>query len=284
MRDLKLQTGITDLHSQQSSLINEIGSARAEYRRSQYELAGSNEKIDYLNQQLGSYPQHIDTETKLVQNYALQTLKPQVLDLEAERADLLTRYRPDSERIRSIDAKLKTATALLHREDRRDIQEVRNTINPTWLTLSTQLAQTKVALASLRASQGELTKQLADDQRQMSTLTGAGLEIQRLEQQVATDKEIYLSYSRKGEEARAAQALNLNKILNVSLATPPSLPLKPVFPKIPTDVYGVVFLACGFGLIIGYWSEARDQRIFSPAMIAAVSGLPTVAILRTEHE
>lgn len=70
MRDLKLQTGITDLHSQQSSLINEIGSARAEYRRSQYELAGSNEKIDYLNQQLGSYPQHIDTETKLVQNYA----------------------------------------------------------------------------------------------------------------------------------------------------------------------------------------------------------------------
>lgn len=284
LRNVRLQTGITDLRAQQHSLIDQLTSARADYRRNEGSLVGNQEQIDYLNRQLASYPEHIDSETTVVQNYALQTLKPQLLQLEAERAELLTRYRPDSERLRSIDAKLKTARELVQREETRQVKSTRNTLNPTWLTLANKLAQAKVSVASLQASQSDLAGLIANYEKQLQALTSAGLEVERLEQQVTIDRDIYLSYLRKDVEARAAKALNLNKILNVSLDTPPSLPLKPVFPKIPIDVYAVIFVACAFGLIIGYWSEARDERIFSSAMIAAVSGLPTVAILNTRHD
>ncbi len=281
LRALRVQTGITDVADQEKALVDQLSAFRAQYRNNQSQLAGIDERIDYLNRQLTNYPQRVDAETKVVQNMALQTLKPQVLQLETERAELLSRYRPDSERIRSIDAKLKAATTLLHHEDTREVQEVSSTINPTWQNLSSELAEAKVSSAAVGASQIELAKQIADYERQLNDLTNVAVEIERLQRQADTDQEVYLSYVRKGEEARAADALNLNKILNVSIAAPPNLPAEPIFPKLLINIMVGIVLACGFGLIAVYWSELRDQRVFSAATIEQVSGLTTVAVLRT---
>jgi uncharacterized protein involved in exopolysaccharide biosynthesis len=106
------------------------------------------------------------------------------------------------------------------------------------------------------------------------------VQVDRLERQVTTDKEAYLSYVRKSEEARTAQALNLNKILNVSVAQPPTAPLKPVFPKVWLNLAAALLLACTLGIGAAMWEEERDERIYSTATIGDVSGLTTVAILR----
>jgi chromosome segregation ATPase len=144
LRVLKVQTGVMDVQDQEKALVDQLFAFRAQYRSNQSQLAGTNQRIDYLNRELTSYPERVDAETKVVQNMALQTLKPQVLQLEAERAELVSRYRPDSERIKSIDAKLQAAKAVLHREDTREVQEVSSTINPTWQSLSSELAEAKV--------------------------------------------------------------------------------------------------------------------------------------------
>ena len=281
LRALKVQTGVIDVQDQDKALVDQLSAFRAQYRNNQSQLAGTNQRIDYLNRELTSYPEHVDAETKIVQNMALQTLKPQVLQLEAERAELVSRYRPDSERIKSIDAKLQAAKAVLHREDAREVQEVSSTINPTWQSLSSELAEAKVTSTGIGASQMDLAKEIADYELQLNQLTNVGIEIDRLQRQVDTDKEAYLSYVRKGEEARAADALNLNKILNVSIAAPPTLPVEPMFPKMPINLFVGMLLGFAGGVGAVLWNELRDERLFSAATITKISGFPTVAILKS---
>ena len=87
---------------------------------------------------------------------------------------------------------------------------------------------------------------------------------------------------RKGEEARAEQGLNINKILNVSLAQPPTQPLSPVFPVLWLNFLGGAALAVCAGFGAAYWEERNDPRIYSPADIEEASGVTTIAILRNE--
>jgi len=109
-----------------------------------------------------------------------------------------------------------------------------------------------------------------------------GLVIDRLQRQVDNDKDAYTAYVRKSEEARAAQGLNLNKILNVSLAQAPTQPMSPVFPVIWLNLLaGAVMAGCA-GLAAAYWEEQRDPRIYSAAAVEEASGVSTIAILRNE--
>jgi uncharacterized protein involved in exopolysaccharide biosynthesis len=279
LRALEIRTGIIDIDEQQKALVNQLTDFQAEYSKNQSELAGTNEQIVYLNTEIQKYPERIETDAKTVQNLALQTLKPEVLQLEAERAELLSRYLPDSKRIQSIDAKLNAARALLQGESTRDIQEVSTSVNPIWQGLSNSLAQAKVQETTLQASQSELALQIKLLQQQLKVLADNSVEIQRLRQQVETDKEIYLSYSLKGEEARAAEALNLNRILNANIAQPPTTPVEPSFPSTTINLIAGFMFACAFAFGVVYVAEMRDPKVYSREMASQVSGVPTVAVI-----
>jgi len=99
---------------------------------------------------------------------------------------------------------------------------------------------------------------------------------------VTNDKDAYLAYVRKSEEARAAQGLNLNKILNVSLAQAPTYPLSPVFPVIWLNLLAGAVLAFVTGFAAAWWEEERDPRLYSAAAVEEESGISTIAVLRNE--
>jgi small-conductance mechanosensitive channel len=90
-------------------LITQLYAAQADYRKTTASLDADDSLVANLQAQLAHTPQRLAKESKVVQNMALQQLKPQVLQLESERAELLSRYQPTSARIREIDAKLGAA-------------------------------------------------------------------------------------------------------------------------------------------------------------------------------
>jgi uncharacterized protein involved in exopolysaccharide biosynthesis len=104
----------------------------------------------------------------------------------------------------------------------------------------------------------------------------------RLQREADKSKEAYVSYERKSEEARAAQALNTNKILNVSVAQPPIAPLRPVSPIVPLNIAAGLILGLCLGVGAAYREEENDPKIYSSATIAEVCGVDTVAVIRDE--
>ncbi|SRR5579875_250942 len=284
LRAFQLQNGITDLQAQKQTMVNRLSDLEGQFQRTATELAGAREQVATLEAQLGKTPEHIDKETRSVQNLALSQLKPQVMQLKAERAELLARYQPTSQRIQEIDAKIAAAERILEREDHLEVNERSVDLNPVWVTVDTSLDEARVKADSLSASVKVLKDSIQEMHKRLDKLVNDAVSMERLQRQVMTDRDTYLSYVRKTEEARTAQALNLNKILNVSIAQPPTLPLRPVFPKVWLNLIAGLLLGFTLGIIVAYLEERQDERIFSPVTIAEVASLETIAILRDQPQ
>lgn len=282
LRALQLQTGISSLAEQKQALINELYSFDTDYHKTSAQLAATKRQVVALKAQMARAPKYQLKESRVVQNLALQQMKPQLLAMEAERAELLSRYQPTSERVREMDAKLDAAKKVLSKENQTEVQESTNDLNSTWSELDSQLAQAKATAASLEASRQTLAKQLSESAERLRGLTTDGLAIERSQREVDTDKEAFLSYVRKGEEARAARALNQSKILNVSIVQPPTEPLQPIFPKLSTNLACGIFLALALGLAAAYWEEANDPKLYSIRAVEKASGLRALAVLPDE--
>jgi uncharacterized protein involved in exopolysaccharide biosynthesis len=279
LRGLELQTGITDVIDQRQKLTTELASLQDDYNKTQAELSATMNEIDSLTRQDRATPQVVAKETREEQNQALQTLKPEVMRLEAERAELLSRYQPNSARIKEIEAKLNAAKEILQREDRLEVQESSTTLNPVWIAIETNLKAAQAKASALEARKTALTEEIRMMRGKLDSFINDGIEIERAQQQVQTDREAYLSYLRKGEEARASHLLNQSKILNVSVAQPPSRPVKPISPQIRVNLLTGLLLAVILGFAAACWEEWCDPKAYSPLAIKRATGFNTIAVV-----
>ncbi|MGH7934195.1 MAG: GumC family protein [Candidatus Binataceae bacterium] len=283
LRAFEVANGITDLDAQRQALVQRLSDLQIQRARNGAQLASAHEQVTALQAQVNGTSQRIGEEEKSVQDLALSQLKPQVAELKAQRAELLTRYQPTSEKMKEIDAKLTAAEKILNHENRLVVQERSTNLNPVWVTLEQNLEQAKTSNAAGSATATALANEINQAHAELIQMDNNAVSMERLQSQVNTDQEAYLSFVRKSEEARTAQGLNLNKILNVSIAQPPTEPLRPIFPIIWLNLIAGMVLAAGAGLGAAYWEEERDPKIYSAAAISDVSGgLNTIAVLHEQ--
>jgi uncharacterized protein involved in exopolysaccharide biosynthesis len=74
----------------------------------------------------------------------------------------------------------------------------------------------------------------------------------------------------------------MSKILNVSIAQPASMPLRPTFPVVWLNLLVGFVVAVAAGVAAAFWEEERDDIIYTPSAIDLASGLKTVAVFREE--
>lgn len=282
LRQLQVKTGITSLPDQKQALVNRLSELQLQYAQNAAQLASMRQQVAALQGELGKTPQRIGKETKSVQNNALAQLKDEVMKLQAERAELLTRYQPTSRRIGEIDARLDAAQIILSHENHLDVQEVSTDLNPVWVTVDQDLDQAQANAAAQAASHDALAKQVQGMREQLNDLANNGVLIEQAQRKVETSKEAYLSYVRKSEEAHAAQGLNSSQILNISLAQAPNEPLEPVSPILWLNVLAGLALAALAGFGVAYWEECSDPKLYSAVAIEETAGVSTIAVLRNE--
>jgi uncharacterized protein involved in exopolysaccharide biosynthesis len=279
LRDFQLKTGIGNLEEQKHAMITRVSDLEKELASNVAQVSAADQQIATIESQLDNTSPRIAKETHSVQNLALQQLKPQVAQLRAERAELLSRYQAGSQRIKEINAKLASEEKILEQENHLEVNESSTDINPIWVSLETDLKQSTTAAASHKATRDEIQRQIGAAKAQLAQLTTNGVLVERLQRQVTSDQDTYRAYVRKSEEARAAEALNRDKILNVSLAQPPAEPLQPIFPVVSLNLTVGLLLALALALAAAYWAEERDPTIYSRSAVAEATGLPIVAIV-----
>ena len=139
LREFQVKSGITSVDDQRAGLVDRLDQLQLQLDKNQADLAYNEQQAISFKELLDQTPPRLSKETRQVQNMALAQLKPQVMQLRAERAELLTRYQPDSERIRQIDAKLAAAQKILDTEDHLEVSEKSTDINPLWVTINSNL-------------------------------------------------------------------------------------------------------------------------------------------------
>src|SRR5439155_7012154 len=236
LRALREKAGT--LAGQQSEVHDRLNEFGADLARTKIARAEQEERLAFLERMRASAGKEAGIAT------------PELLALEARRADLLGRYRSDSERVRDVEDQIKRL---------RDAIASYGTItaapNGASQANAPDIIGTRATVAALKGREEALTRQHEEYRRQAELLDSQSVDLARLERQVKLDEEAYLSYVRTAEQSRLSTALEHSKLLRLTILEPATPPLKPTG---PTHRRMLSFALVG-GLILGMGAGfARD--------------------------
>ncbi len=197
---------------------------------------------------------------------------PELLELEAKRADLTGRYKPDSERVKAIDSQIERLRKAISGYDTV-------TSGSGGDATGTDLVAAQAALAALKGREDALAKAAEQYRKQAEFLDSQSFDLARLERQVKLDEETYTSYVRSAEQSRLSNAMEQSKLLRLRIIEPAELPLQAVAPKkgqiLAFALLGGLLLSLGLGLARDHF----DTAVKSSADVRRYANLDTLVTL-----
>jgi uncharacterized protein involved in exopolysaccharide biosynthesis len=241
--------------------------------------AETQDRIRSLEKLASEVPERITTTVKVADNpMLLEQMKSKLLTLELQRDDLLARYQPSNRLVQDVDKQITDTKSTIAAEQSRPVKEESTDLNATNSWVRGELARARADLATYQATIAASKSVVDRYQGLTQQLQSKALEEQDIQRDLKVHENNYLLYQQKLEQARISDALDKQRILNVSLVEAPSVP---VLPAHPVWMYGVMggLLACMLAGIAIWTAEFSDNTFRTPDEVRAYLNLPVIAAL-----
>jgi len=255
------ESGVTVAASQKEMLLKQFYETQSQANTTRTEIRETEKRITTLKAQLTTQPERIETEARTRYVAALDKIKGELVDLELQRTQLLQKYKPDQRQVRDIEQRIAQARELLAREEQTPPQEHSVALNDVHRRLMNDLLSAQANLTALTEREKSLSSLAAEYQARVIELDRKSYEKSDLERARTVSEDAYLLYRKKAQEAEIVNALNQEKIVNVSLADPASANYRPVAPKPFTNLAVLVVV----GLIAALAGAFIAER-FNPVV------------------
>jgi protein tyrosine kinase modulator len=175
-----------------------------------------------------------------------------------------------------VDKEVAETRATLAKEEATPLSDETTDQNPTYAWINGELAKAKADLSGLQARETATQAIVNLYSANARQLDEKGITQQDLLRTQKANEANYLLYLKKGEEARIADALDQNNILNVAVAQPPSVPALPTRSPWLFVMLGLILapvVSMGLALTLDY----LDQSFRTPTEVTAELGIPVLA-------
>jgi uncharacterized protein involved in exopolysaccharide biosynthesis len=245
-------------------------------------IVGTEERLRVLREQIAQQPEVVKRSQSLEINPVVTQLTSQLVDRQVDRVALLRKYTEKDRHVRDNEEEIQELRAALEAELRERPTIVSHQLyrtNPLREDRLRMLLDLESQLSEMRARQAALEDDLSRSTRRLILLRQKGVEFERLEQEVKNRREAYELYVKREQEARISQAMDEQKLVNVSVVQRPSLPL----PRLDTRRVSAS-LALLAGLVVGiagaFAKEYVSRPLRSEADVVGYLGLPLLASVR----
>jgi uncharacterized protein involved in exopolysaccharide biosynthesis/Mrp family chromosome partitioning ATPase len=196
-------------------------------------------------------------ETETLKNQ-LKKAEEELRVLKANRGvvELVAQRRLLLERIEDLETKVE--------ENSAEIVGSRAKIEVMRRNLSSEVALEEAEYASLLAKSESLKRQLTNAKKKLKDINKSEIRIQQIERNIEILDVNYRRFSNSLELARIDQALEAEKISNISILQNPSLPVTPVSPQRKRNIAIGLFLGIVLGLVVAFIIEYLDHTFKSP--------------------
>jgi uncharacterized protein involved in exopolysaccharide biosynthesis len=126
-----------------------------------------------------------------------------------------------------------------------------------------------------------ITEQLARYRATVTKLEHVLPEWNRLQNNVQTQKEAYLNYLRKEEEARISSALDESQIVNIAIAERASVPTEPESGQLKRRVIFGTMVSLLLSVGLALLRDWMDPSVKTAAQAERIAGLPVLGELQT---
>jgi capsular exopolysaccharide synthesis family protein len=277
LRDYKNDTGVSSVTEQQQVILNRIGSLRQDIDQTDAALASSVALVEALQQTLAEVPEIVVTEkTTGFPNLSADEMRKQLFERQLEELKLRTSFTEESGIVKAIREEIDNAQELLSRQEPNRTQITRG-LSKTYEELQSALFSEQAAISSLQAKINTQRQQLADAQAELKILNDAEAKIKLLTREADIQEINYRKYSESLEQARINDAMEGERISNISVVQAATFPIKAIGQN--KLVYLALIFALGVigAIIIAIFSEHLDHSIKTPQEAEARLHLPTLA-------
>ncbi len=253
LQALKRELGISDLPVERTVQQQSLASLREEHGRLRRTAAELASRMSSYKRYLGHGPSQMQTTTVEGRNdFALQALIQDKLQLELERVRLLERYSADSPLLVENQLKL-DAAAIAIESQRAGTSQTESTPSPTSVSVSQDLERTRAERDGYLERIMALDGQIKESSARLAMVDERLLEATRIERLIATGESQYMQYLRRGVEARIDAALDRGQFTNVAVVQEAVAEPRPVRPRklIMLIVSLVGGLVAGAAVVVG---------------------------------
>ena len=234
---------------QRQLFLQKLADSETQRNLNRANLQASSRQVDFLEKQIAAAPERIQTQNQQVSSTVNEALADQLESLKL-KYDLMVQTEknpaePKSQLARSLKSRIAQIEETIHQQQQRiEPPQVSTDINQAMADLTAQLTRARVELIGYQERDKELTAAIAQAKQDLKNLEGASFKHEAMVRQLELIQNNYLLYAKKQEEARISEALDREKVANVSIVDPASVPLEAVRPNRKLNI------AMGFALAL----------------------------------
>ena len=258
------ENNITSLAEQKSLLLQAISSLKADHSRTLSEISEREGKRKALQGQSTSDLSDVTMgeETEL-NPLAISSIKSKLNELRLEEEELLSKFTPNSVPVTNIRSEINKAQELLKREERVYHDKAITSISHN--------------LSALQKRELVQNEQLRTYQQELDRINGLELRLKELERKVRLNEETYQLYVKHMEEARLSQAMDTQKIANISVVEPALPPIEPIKPNKLLNIALSLLLGVFVGILAPLYMEYMQHSFSNREDVVKYLDLPVMA-------
>lgn len=283
LNDYRLQNGIATLEGQKSALLEQINNLERDFDDAAVQARSSEARVAALEESLKGRASTIElNRTTGRTNYAADSLKERLMELRLQETDLSARY-PDTYRpLIEKREQIKETEAALAAED-ETLTEVTTGLDTNYQRLQLDLQTERAQLGAQQARRDVLEKALADSKAKLAELAGREVELKRLQRDVEMAEAEYRTCRDNLQRASVSSALDIDKVSNVAIVQPATLPLGPSRPNKPLNMALGLLLGLFGGIFLAFVFEYLDDSLNTREDVEKWLGVPVLAVISEEE-
>ena len=234
-------------------------------------------QISFLTDALLTQPETIEEEVRVSESQLAKLIEEQLLELEIERTEMLTRYTPQSTPVRQIDRQIESLEERLETTDAQTLSETMTGPNPARQQVELDLMRAQAGSTATQARLLALNSQIETYRDRLTHLELSSAELDRLKNEVDSASEAHQNYLRQAEAARFDRSLGASKLVNVSLIDRAEVPGSPERSyRLRHVIQGTLF-GFLFGILVAFIRDWLDPTVKGSHQAARLTSLPVIS-------
>lgn len=271
--------GVVSAAQERDAALQKMSEVEAGNRETQIEIAEAARRIQTLKAKLPVLPERITTVVRNADNpELLQKLKATLLDLELKRTDLLSRFEPTYRLVKEVDQQIAETRQAIANEELAPLRDQSTDVDPDHAWVRSELIKREAELSGLEARSRASAGVLAGYRDETRQLGERAIRQDELLSDLKAAEAEYLLYRTKQEQARVGDAMDRDRILNVAIAEPPTVPALPARSPARLALMGLV-LASVTGTGLAFAADRLDPAFRTPDEVLSCLGTPVLASL-----
>ncbi len=236
------------------------------------QISESRDKLAAINAQLSAQPASVESGRRTAASTGLvDGLKNQLMQLEAQRTEMLTKYDPGYRTVKQTETQIAAVKASLEREQNFKVVERTESLNPLYQSLAAERLRLEANLAGLRARDTALSAAVSRVRGKSEQLEGFAVRLEDLSRKAKLAEESYMLFLKKEQEAQAADLAAGIGGMRASILEPAEAPMSPVRNHrsfvLALGFLAGCFFAAAVSIVIEYASFAAPHAIAAARIV-----------------